>query len=219
MLDTERSVLTDIEIIARLIRRSIVITPLIDAEQIGATSVDLRLGPEFATLRRTSYGHLDFSRDQQSIRADVQKYTQRIQVKALEPFVIHPGEFALGATLEFISLPNDLTGFLEGRSTWGRLGLQVHSTASFVDPGFKGNLVFELQNVGKVPIELYAGLRIAQISFNRSSGSVQTYGVGRTQHYEGQLGPVGSKFYRDRDFELINKRLQEQKLDKESNSA
>jgi dCTP deaminase len=204
LFDTERSILTDAEIVARLIRGSIVITPLIDPEQIGATSVDLRLGPEFAILRRTYYGHLDFARDQDTIRRDVQRYTQRIQVKALEPFVIHPGEFALGATLEFISLPNDLTGFLEGRSTWGRLGLQVHSTASFVDPRFNGNLVFELQNVGKVPIELYAGLRIAQISFNRSSGSIQTYAVGRTQHYKGQLGPVGSKFYLDRDFERIN---------------
>jgi dCTP deaminase len=201
-----------VEIIARIIRGSVVITPLIDAEQIGATSVDLRLGPEFAILRRTHYGHLDFARDQDTIRKEVQRYTQRIQMKALEPFVIHPGEFALGATLEFISLPNDLTGYLEGRSTWGRLGLQVHSTASFVDPGFKGNLVFELQNVGKVPIELYAGLRIAQISFNRSSGSIQTYGVGRTQHYKGQLGPVGSKFYLDKDFERINKRLQERRL-------
>jgi dCTP deaminase len=196
---------------ARMILGSIVITPLIDSEQIGSTSVDLRLGPEFAILRRTYYGHFDFSRDKESIRKDVEKYTQRIQVQALEPFVIHPGEFALGSTLEFISLPTDLTGYLEGRSTWARLGLQVHSTASFVDPGFRGNLVFELQNVGKLPIELYAGLRIAQISFNRSSGSIQTYAVGRRQHYKGQLGPVGSKFYLDKDFERINQRLQEKK--------
>jgi hypothetical protein len=80
---------------------------------------------------------------------------------------------------------------------------------SFVDPGFQGNLVFELQNVGKVPIELYAGLRVAQISFNRSSGSVQTYGAGRNQHYKDQLGPEGSKFYLDKDFERINERLKE----------
>lgn len=209
MLSSERSILTDIEIIARLIDGSIVITPLIAAEQIGSTSVDLRLGPEFNILRRAYYGHLDFSREREKIQQEVRKYSERIQVRALEPFTIHPGEFALGATLEFISVPNDLTAYLEGRSTWGRLGLQVHSTASFVDPGFQGNLVFELQNVGKVPIELYAGLRVAQISFNRSSGSVQTYGGGRNQHYKGQLGPEGSRFYLDKDFERINQRLQE----------
>jgi dCTP deaminase len=167
------------------------------------------LGPEFNILRRAYYGHLDFSREREKIQQEVRKYSERIQVRALEPFTIHPGEFALGATLEFISVPNDLTAYLEGRSTWGRLGLQVHSTASFVDPGFQGNLVFELQNVGKVPIELYAGLRVAQISFNRSSGSVQTYGGGRNQHYKGQLGPEGSRFYLDKDFERINQRLQE----------
>ena len=139
------------------------------------------------------------------MRRDVAAYTQDYTVLPTEPYVLHPGEFALAGTLEFIRLPADLAVRLEGRSSWGRVGLQIHSTAGFVDPGFAGTITFELSNIGKVPIPLYPGLRIGQLSFYSSAQSVIPYRAKRLSKYAGKIAPVGSAFYRDPEYGAIRR--------------
>jgi dCTP deaminase len=135
----------------------------------------------------------------------VAAYTQDYTVLPTEPYVLHPGEFALASTLEFIRLPADLAVRLEGRSSWGRVGLQIHSTAGFVDPGFAGTITFELSNIGKVPIPLYPGLRIGQLSFYSSAPSAIPYRAKRLSKYAGKIAPVGSAFYQDPEYGAIRR--------------
>jgi len=184
----------------------IILTPLIDAkEQFGPTSIDLRLGTRFKVVKNTRYTHMDPLNEVGQINREVAIYTEDIQIRALKCFVLHPGEFALGSTLEFIRLPNDIAARLDGRSTWGRVGLQIHSTAGFVDPGFSGSLTFELQNMGKVPLSLYAGMRVAQISFYLSEESRIPYDKKRFSKYGGKMGTVGGKYSEDPEFEMFRK--------------
>ena len=165
-------ILNELQIIERLSRDDktrISIKPLIYLRgQLGPSSIDVRLGTEFKVIRRQQYTHLDPLRKKQDIELDVKKYTEEVLVR-FHPkyggFVLHPGEFALGSTLEYICLPNDLAARLEGRSSWSRIGLQVHVTGGFIDPGFCGTITFELCNLGKVPLPLYVGLRVAQLAF------------------------------------------------------
>ena len=186
----------------------IIISPLINAkEQFGPTSIDLRLGTRFKVVKNTHYTHMDPMKDVEEINRDIAIYTENIQIRALKSFVLHPGEFALGSTLEFIRLPDDTAARLEGRSTWGRVGLQIHSTAGFVDPGFSGSLTFELQNVGKVPLKLYAGMRIAQLSFYTSETSQIPYYKKRFSKYGGKMGTVSSKYGEDPEFKIFRKLL------------
>src|SRR5207244_4030322 len=116
-----------------------------------------------------------------------------------EPLILHPGELVLGQTLEWVELPDDLVARLEGKSSLGRLGLLIHSTAGYVDPGWKGNLTLELSNVANLPIALYYGMRIGQISFFRMSSAVERpYGsAGLGSKYQGQKEPTASAFHRD----------------------
>src|SRR5687768_16937544 len=125
--------------------------------------------------------------------------TELVEVSGEEPFILHPGEFVLGQTLEAISLPDDVVARLEGRSSLGRLGLLIHSTAGYVDPGWKGNLTLELSNVANLPIALYAGMGIGQISFFAMSGPVERpYGsTGLGSKYQGQTTPTASESFRD----------------------
>jgi dCTP deaminase len=114
-----------------------------------------------------------------------------------EPFILHPGEFVLGSTVERVALPNDLVGRLEGKSSLGRLGLLIHSTAGFVDAGWDGQLTLELSNVANLPITLYAGMKIGQISFMQmTTPAEQPYGTGRLgSKYQGQRGPRPSRYW------------------------
>ena len=114
-----------------------------------------------------------------------------------EPFILHPGEFVLGQTLEWVELPDDLVARLEGKSSLGRLGLLIHSTAGYVDPGWKGNLTLELSNVANLPIALYSGMRIGQISFFRMTSPVERpYGSSTSgSKYQGQSEPTASAFH------------------------
>jgi dCTP deaminase len=114
-----------------------------------------------------------------------------------EPFILHPGEFVLGQTLERVTLPNDLVARLEGKSSLGRLGLLIHSTAGFVDSGFSGNLTLELSNVANLPITIFHGMPIGQISFMRMDGPVEhPYGDDEnSSKYQGQAEPTPSRFY------------------------
>jgi len=184
----------------------IIITPLINArEQFGPSSIDLRLGAGFKVVKNTRYTHMDPLNEAEKIKRDIALYTEEVSIKTLKSFILHPGEFALGSTLEFIRLPNDIAARLEGRSTWGRVGLQIHSTAGFVDPGFSGSLTFELQNMGKVPLSLYAGMRVAQISFYQSEESLIPYYKKQFNKYSGKMGTVSSMYSDDQEFKIFRK--------------
>lgn len=169
--------LSDIDIARRLVDRDpskrLVVTPIISAkEQLGPSSLDVRLSTDFQRLENMNRSHLVLGR----LPDEEKAYTERVVLAANEKFYLHPGEFVLASTLEWFRLPDDLAGRIEGRSSWGRRGLVVHATAGFVDPGFAGVLTFELSNAGRLPIELVAGLRIGQVCFfNMSSRSLIPY--------------------------------------------
>jgi dCTP deaminase len=125
--------------------------------------------------------------------------TELVEVQGDEPFILHPGEFVLGSTLERVRIPDDLVARLEGKSSLGRLGLLIHSTAGYVDPGWDGSLTLELSNVANLPITIYAGMRIGQISFFRLTSPAQVpYGSkGTKSKYQGQRGPTASRFFEE----------------------
>lgn len=152
-----------------------------DPDAIQPASIDLRLGFKFRVPVDHSVTAIDL--------ADVREETQLVEPK--DGFVLHPGEFALGATYERITIPNDMVGRMEGKSSLGRLGLIVHVTAGFFDPGFSGVGTMEFVNLRRVPIVLRPGRRICQFSFARLSGPVETPYKGR---YQGDEGPTGSRY-------------------------
>jgi len=164
-------ILSDIDILRKLAKEEIVISPLLDiANQIGSASIDVRLGTEFAVQSKSRHTHIDFQEEQLKEEAKLKRNVQTFHINdPSDSFILHPGEFALGKTLEYIKLPNNVIGLIEGRSSWGRVGLVVHSIAGFVDAGYSGVLTFELTNIGRLPIPLYAGLRVAQLIFIKTS--------------------------------------------------
>lgn len=165
------ALLSDLEILERLIApdpKCIFVSPLIDtATQLGPSSLDLRLGSDLRTTRTVASTHIDLTSDKANIDTAMRAYFERREIGPAGVFVLHPGEFALAATVEYIRLPRDIAGRLEGRSSMGRLGLQVHATAGFVDPGFEGTLTYELMNSGKLPVRFRPGIRLGQICFFR----------------------------------------------------
>jgi dCTP deaminase len=185
------SVLSDRDIRAALEAGEIAIRPY-DAADLQPSSVDLHLDRSFRVFRNNRYPYID-------VRAPQPDLTELLTVADDEPFVLHPGEFVLGQTLEWVELPNDLVARLEGKSSLGRLGLLIHSTAGYVDPGWKGNLTLELSNVANLPIALYFGMKIGQISFFKMSSPVERpYGSpGLGSKYQGQSEPTASAFHRD----------------------
>ena len=133
------------------------------------------------------------------VRADLSELTDLVEAVPDNPFMLHPGEFVLGSTLEYIELPNDLVSRVEGKSSLGRLGLLIHSTAGYVDPGFKGHLTLELSNVSNLPITLYYGMKIGQLSYVRLTTSAE-YPYGSPElgsKYQGQSDPTASKVHQD----------------------
>ena len=209
-MEAPGAILNELEILERLYSQDLadrlVITPIIDARaQFQPSSFEVRLGTEFVTWRLSRIAYLDllsvWRRDDNRGRdrkrealLELAEHTEKHVLPHDGEFVLHPHEFALGCTLEFIKLPGNLAGRLEGKSTWGRLGLQIHATAGFVDPGFQGCLTFELQNVGKVPIPLFPGLRVAQISFYRVNSTLLPYGEKSSSNYGG-VGLQDSRYY------------------------
>ncbi len=188
-------ILSDRDIKQYLKSGKIVIEPLENPEvQIQPSSVDLRLGSAFKTFRHTDKAYIDPLRD------DAEEYTETKVVGDGKPFILHPDEFALGSTIERVEIPDDLVAHVDGRSSLGRLALLVHATAGFIDPGFKGNITVELSNVGKMPIALYPGMRICQISFESLSSSAELpYGHPRRgSKYQDQRGPISSRIHLDR---------------------
>lgn len=185
------SVLADRDIRAEIESGRVVIRPY-DPVDLQPSSVDLHLDRSFRVFRNNRYAYIDVRQPQPDL-------TELLTVADDEPFVLHPGEFVLGQTLEWVELPDDLVARLEGKSSLGRLGLLIHSTAGYVDPGWKGNLTLELSNVANLPIALYQGMRIGQISFFRMSGPVERpYGSPELRsRYQGQAEPTASAFHRD----------------------
>jgi dCTP deaminase len=163
-----------------------------DPADLQPSSVDLHMDRAFRVFRNNRYPYID-------VRSPQPDLTELLTVADDEAFVLHPGEFVLGQTLEWIELPDDIVARLEGRSSLGRLGLLIHSTAGYVDPGWKGNLTLELSNVANLPISLYSGMKIGQISFLRMTSPVERpYGSPELgSKYQGQSQPTASAFHRD----------------------
>jgi dCTP deaminase len=185
------SVLSDRDIRTELENERVVIRPY-DPADLQPSSVDLHLDSRFRVFRNNRYPYID-------VRAPQPDLTELVTVDEDEQFILHPGEFVLGQTHEWVELPDDLVARLEGKSSLGRLGLLIHSTAGYVDPGWKGNLTLELSNVANLPIALYYGMRIGQISFFRMSSPVERpYGSPELgSKYQGQSEPTASAFHRD----------------------
>jgi dCTP deaminase len=185
------SVLSDRDIRTEIEGGRVVIRPY-DPADLQPSSVDLHLDRAFRVFRNNRYPYID-------VRAPQPDLTELLHVADDEPFVLHPGEFVLGQTLEWVELPDDVVARLEGRSSLGRIGLLIHSTAGYVDPGWKGNLTLELSNVANLPIALYSGMKIGQISFVRMSSPVERpYGSPELgSKYQGQSEPTASAYHRD----------------------
>jgi dCTP deaminase len=173
------------------IRRRLVVMPLIDRAQIGPASVDVRLGTEFRILRRIDDAGLD---PRLAEEARVERMQEHATVPIGESLWLHPGQFVLGATLEYLSFPAHLGGYVVGRSSWGRIGLLV-ATAIMVQPGYRGCLTLELVNHGDGPIALYPGCRIAQLTVHSLPGDTENGYQGK---YVGPTGPEISRLDKER---------------------
>ena len=165
------------------------ITPFDDA-LVQPSSIDVRVGSFFRVFRNNRRPYID-------VRENPEGLTELIEMTGDEPFILHPGEFVLGATSEVIRVGNDLVARLEGKSSLGRLGLLIHSTAGFIDPGFEGTITLELSNVANLPITIYPGMKIGQISFlQMTTAADHPYGSGELgSKYKGQLEPTESKYH------------------------
>ena len=179
-------ILSDRDVRAELASGRIVIDPL-DPKDVQPASVDVRLGSSFRIFRNSTHTYIDPTLDQPEL-------TEEVLVPEGGSFVLHPGQFVLGTTLERIGVPDDILGRLEGKSTLGRLGLMIHSTAGYVDPGWEGEITLELSNVAILPIVLHPGRRIGQMSFERmTSPAERPYGSASLgSHYQGQRGAAAA---------------------------
>src|SRR5881392_3977775 len=180
--------------IARLLEEGRIEIDPYDNSLLQPSSVDVRVDRFFRVFHNNRYPYIDVREPQEDL-------TELVEVEDDRAFVLHPGEFVLGSTLERVRLPDDLVARLDGKSSLGRLGLLIHSTAGFVDPGWDGNLTLELSNVANLPITLYYGMKIGQISFQRMSSPVEVaYGDSRIgSKYRGQRDPTASLYHRDFD--------------------
>jgi dCTP deaminase len=159
-------------------------------EMIQPSSIDVRLDRFFRVFENHKYSVIDPSIEQSDL-------TREVEVAADEHFVLHPGEFVLASTYEVITLPDDIAGRLEGKSSLGRLGLLTHSTAGFIDPGFSGHITLELSNVANLPVKLFPGMKIGQLCLIKlSSPAEHPYGSAiYGSRYQGQRGPTASKSF------------------------
>ena len=161
-----------------------------DPAMIQPSSVDVRLDRYFRVFENHRYPHIDPAEEQPDL-------TELVEVRADEAFILHPGEFVLASTYEVVTLPDDIAGRLEGKSSLGRLGLLTHSTAGFIDPGFSGHVTLELSNVATLPIKLWPGMKIGQLClFRLSSPAEHPYGSSvYGSRYQGQRGPTPSRSF------------------------
>jgi dCTP deaminase len=182
-------ILSDVSIRKEIAAGRIVVDPLGDG-CIQPSSVDVRIDRYFRVFLNHTQRVIDVKDDQENL-------TQLIEVGEDDAFVLHPGEFVLGATLERIEVPSDLVARIDGKSSLGRLGLLTHATAGFVDAGFQGHITLELSNVATLPITLYPGMKVAQISFMQMTTPAEhPYGAGASgSKYQGQRGPTPSRYF------------------------
>jgi dCTP deaminase len=163
-----------------------------DEALLQPSSVDVRVDRFFRVFHNARYPFIDVKQPQEDL-------TEAVEIGDEQPFILHPGEFVLGSTLERVRLPDDLVARLEGKSSLGRLGLLIHSTAGFIDPGWDGHVTLELSNVANLPITIYFGMKIGQISFMQLSEPAETpYGSGELgSKYQGQKGPTPSRYWQN----------------------
>ena len=181
--------LSDRDIKAEISAGRVEIEPY-DEGMIQPSSIDVRLDRWFRVFENHKYPHIDPSVEQEDL-------TRLLETEGDEAFILHPGEFVLGSTFEVVTLPDDVAGRLEGKSSLGRLGLLTHSTAGFIDPGFSGHVTLELSNVATLPIKLYPGMKIGQLClFRLSSPAEYPYGSEKYgSRYQGQRGPTPSRSF------------------------
>ena len=184
-------ILSDRTIREELAAGRIVIDPVDDAD-IQPSSVDLHIDRYFRVFRNHSMRVIDVKEDQEEL-------TELVEIGEDDAFILHPGEFVLGSTAERVGLPIDLVARLEGKSSLGRLGLLIHSTAGFIDPGWDGHVTLELSNVANLPITIYYAMKIGQLSFVQMTEPAETpYGAdGLGSKYQGQKGPTPSRYYKN----------------------
>ena len=181
------AVLSDRDIKKALESGKIIINS-ISEEQIGPSSVDLRLGNKFMVFKNAEVTHINPKEHQKD------DLMETVEIESGKSFIIHPGEFVLANTIEYVKIPADIVARLDGRSSWGRLGIVIHSTAGSVDPGFEGQLTLEIANISKVPVMLWPGLRICRITFDTlTSPSDVPYNKRIGSKYVNQIGPNASK--------------------------
>jgi dCTP deaminase len=182
-------ILSDRTIREQLAAGRIAIDPL-DDTCIQPSSVDLRLDRLFRVFLNHTMSVID-------VRKDLSDLTQEVEIADGDAFILHPGEFVLGSTSEKVSLPDDIVARIEGKSSLGRLGLLIHSTAGFIDAGFSGHITLELSNVANLPITLYPGMKIGQVSFlHMTTPADVPYGSAKVgSKYQGQRGPTPSRYW------------------------
>jgi dCTP deaminase len=163
-----------------------------EEELLQPSSVDVRVDRLFRVFRNSRYPYID-------VKQPMDDLTELVEVSEDDAFILHPGEFVLGSTLERIRLPDDLVARLEGKSSLGRLGLLIHSTAGFIDPGWDGHVTLELSNVANLPITIYYGMKIGQLSFVQLTEPAETpYGADALgSKYQGQAGPTPSRYWQN----------------------
>ena len=184
-------ILSDRSIRAEIAAGRIEIEPF-DPAMVQPSSIDVRLDSRFLVFRSHTRAVID-------VKEDLTDLTELVTITDGDPFILHPGEFVLGSTAERVRLPDDIVGRIEGKSSLGRLGLLIHTTAGFVDAGFEGYLTLELSNVATLPITLYPGMKIGQISFLRMDGPAEfPYGSSSLgSKYSGQVGPTPSQYWKN----------------------
>jgi len=184
-------VLSDRTIRRLLAEGAIGIDPF-DEALVQPSSVDVRVDRYFRVFHNARYPYIDVREPQEDL-------TELVEVEEEQPFILHPGEFVLGSTLERITLPDDLVARLEGKSSLGRLGLLIHSTAGFIDPGWDGHVTLELSNVANLPITIYFGMKIGQLSFVQlTEAAERPYGSSALgSKYQGQRGPTPSRYWQN----------------------
>ena len=178
--------------IERLIGEGRIAIDPYDVSLLQPSSVDVRVDRYFRVFHNARYPFIDVKEPQDAL-------TEEVEISDDEPFILHPGEFVLGSTLERVRLPDDLVARLEGKSSLGRLGLLIHSTAGFIDPGWDGHVTLELSNVANLPITIYYEMKIGQLSFMQLSEPAETpYGAGGLgSKYQGQQGPTPSRYWQN----------------------
>src|SRR4051812_3551167 len=178
--------------IKRLLEEGRILIEPYEESLLQPSSVDVRVDRYFRVFHNARYPYID-------VREPQDELTELVEIEDDRPFILHPGEFVLGSTLERIRLPDDLVARLEGKSSLGRLGLLIHSTAGFIDPGWDGHVTLELSNVANLPITIYFGMPIGQLSFVQLTEPAETpYGTGRPgSKYKGQTGPTPSRYWQN----------------------